>query len=118
MQAAWRRYKRKKLAEELARQESMSYMYMEEDEFVEGDDDDVDPGADNNAQHLGVTILASKFAANTRKGAGQKVRVDPAADPSLRMPKLFKPNEPDFSADREDRQTTPPGDDFEWSEHP
>nr|GMC60372.1 probable cyclic nucleotide-gated ion channel 16 [Ipomoea batatas]GMD69784.1 probable cyclic nucleotide-gated ion channel 16 [Ipomoea batatas] len=115
MQAAWRRYKRKKLAEELARQESMSYMqYTEENEFGEGEEEGGDPAAtDTNAQHLSATILASKFAANTRKGAaghGQKVRVDPAADPSLRMPKLFKPNEPDFSADR---KPTRPGDDFE-----
>ncbi|XP_019197318.1 PREDICTED: probable cyclic nucleotide-gated ion channel 16 [Ipomoea nil] len=101
MQAAWRRYKRKKMAEELARQESMSYMQFTEEDDDEGKDGS-DPAAagasDTHAQHLSATILASKFAANTRKGvaASQKITMDPA-DPSLRMPKLFKPNEPDFS---------------------
>lgn len=56
----------------------------------------------NNAQHLGATILASKFAANTRRGANQKVVVGDPASTTLKMPKLFKPDEPDFSVDRED----------------
>ncbi|XVF60343.1 hypothetical protein PTKIN_Ptkin08bG0037500 [Pterospermum kingtungense] len=43
-------------------------------------------------QQLGATILASKFAANTRKGSS---KVD-----SLKMPKIYKPAEPDFSVHR------------------
>jgi cyclic nucleotide gated channel len=41
--------------------------------------------------NLGVTILASRFAANTRRGA-QKIK-------DVEMPKLPKPEEPDFSSD-------------------
>ncbi|CAI9752655.1 unnamed protein product [Fraxinus pennsylvanica] len=51
----------------------------------------------NKAQHLGATILASKFAANTRRGVVQKVQFADTASSSLKMPELFKPNEPDFS---------------------
>ncbi|KAJ9162855.1 hypothetical protein P3X46_022597 [Hevea brasiliensis] len=43
--------------------------------------------------NLGVTILASRFAANTRRGA-QKIK-------DAEMPKLRKPDEPDFFADDE-----------------
>ncbi|KAL0445661.1 UNVERIFIED_CONTAM: putative cyclic nucleotide-gated ion channel 16, partial [Sesamum latifolium] len=100
LQAAWRRYKRRKLAEELARHESMYYMQLSDDD----DDDDVGDDDDDNNSHkpstetnaLAATILASKFAANTRKGAAQKVRFVEPGDSSLRMPKLFKPEDPSF----------------------
>ena len=46
-------------------------------------------------QNLNVTILASKFAASTRKKGAQKMKV-------IDMPKLQKPEEPDFSADQFD----------------
>ncbi|XWS26118.1 hypothetical protein CRYUN_Cryun26dG0003400 [Craigia yunnanensis] len=45
-------------------------------------------------QNLGVTTLASRFAANTRQGA-QKMK-------DVEMPKLQKPEEPDFSAEPDD----------------
>ena len=45
-------------------------------------------------QNLGVTILASRFAANTRRGA-QKMR-------DVELPKLQKPEEPDFSVEPDD----------------
>ncbi|XP_020547402.1 probable cyclic nucleotide-gated ion channel 16 isoform X2 [Sesamum indicum] len=97
LQAAWRRYKRRKLAEELARHESMYYMQLSDDDD-DGDDDDDDnshkPSIESNT--LAATILASKFAANTRKGAAQKVRFVEPGDSSLRMPKLFKPEDPSF----------------------
>lgn len=53
----------------------------------------------DNQQHfqLGATLLASKFAKNTKKGSKVPL-IDPSAD-SLKMPKLFKPDEPDFSVD-------------------
>lgn len=101
IQAAWRRYKKKRLAEELARQESLSSYYnMYRDEYedsgVESSSSLLDDNR-NSLQNLGTTILASKFAANTRRGIKVKgVEPDSA---SLKMPKLFKPNEPDFSAD-------------------
>ncbi|KAK4400610.1 Cyclic nucleotide-gated ion channel 18 [Sesamum angolense] len=100
LQAAWRRYKRRKLAEELARHESMYYMQLSEDDDDDddGDDDDDDnghkPATESNA--LKATILASKFAANTRKGAAQRVRFVEPGDSILRMPKLFKPEDPSF----------------------
>lgn len=99
IQAAWRRYKRKVLAEELMKRESLYYKYMPE-EFVNHENEGVKSSSNDqrNEQNLGVTILASQFATNTKKGVMQKVaRVDPD-DPSLKMPKMFKPDEPDFSA--------------------
>ncbi|CAL5368115.1 unnamed protein product [Camellia sinensis] len=112
LQAAWRRYQKKKLARELAQQESLYYALIPDGEssYINGEDDDnyYDESSEsplidnpNNVQHLGATILASKFAANTRRGVIQKVQlVEPTA--SLKMPKLFKPDEPDFSVIRED----------------
>ncbi|PON93363.1 hypothetical protein TorRG33x02_109340 [Trema orientale] len=54
-------------------------------------------------QQLGATVLASKFAANTRRGTNVGTKGGPGLDTdatSLKMPKkLFKPDDPDFSAD-------------------
>lgn len=112
IQAAWRRYKKKKLAKELSLQESLYYSKipgMDANFMYEQVDDDLNGGnwgnssADgaNNAQHLGATILASKFAANTRRGMIQKTQVAEPYSSSLKMPQLFKPDEPDFSVDSE-----------------
>lgn len=88
VQAAWRRHRRRKLAEELLRHESMQY-YMQA--LQEEDDDSPSEHDLTESNALTATILASRFAANTKKGAGQKVRfVEPG------MPKLFKPDEPSF----------------------
>ncbi|KAE9449152.1 hypothetical protein C3L33_18948, partial [Rhododendron williamsianum] len=91
IQAAWRRYKKKKLAKELALQESSFY-------DMEADENNDDNGNHGLGQHLGATFLASKFAKNTRKGVvnNQKAQVVDSAS-SLKMPKFFKPDEPDFS---------------------
>ncbi|KAK9090479.1 hypothetical protein Sjap_023656 [Stephania japonica] len=101
IQAAWRRFKKRKLARDLERHESQSYMTIPcQDEFI--DENYAESSQEDNAnqgQHLGATILASRFAANTRRGIGQKVKGVDADDPRLKMPKLFKPDEPDFSAD-------------------
>ncbi|KAH7845910.1 hypothetical protein Vadar_007326 [Vaccinium darrowii] len=96
IQAAWRRFMKKKLAKELALQESTYY-------YTEADESNDDNGNPELGQHLGATFLASKFAANTRKGVvnNQKVQVVDSAS-SLKMPKLFKPDEPDFSVIREE----------------
>ncbi|KAI8533728.1 hypothetical protein RHMOL_Rhmol10G0031800 [Rhododendron molle] len=96
IQAAWRRYKKKKLAKELALQESSFY-------DMEADENNDDNGNHGLGQHLGATFLASKFAKNTRKGAvnNQKAQVVDSAS-SLKMPKFFKPDEPDFSVMREE----------------
>lgn len=113
LQDAWRRYKKRKLAKELARQESYNYMLIPDQEynlsdepsdgnFVVGRDENALTDNPNNVQHLGATILASKFAANTRRGVAQDVRVVEPAAPSLKMPRLLKPDEPDFSVGHED----------------
>lgn len=99
IQAAWRRHRRRILAEELSREESLYYrggMDQDDDygrEYPEAGGNAPDQATESHTQHLGA--LASRFAANTRRG---KARVDPG-ESSLRMPKLFKPDEPDFSDD-------------------
>ncbi|CAN0890257.1 Probable cyclic nucleotide-gated ion channel 16 [Linum grandiflorum] len=95
IQAAWKRFKQRKLQLELARQESLFYEGYYSDEGDEGSSSD----GGENGQHLGATLLASKFAANTRKGV---VSHKLPSDDALKMPKLFKPQEPDFNADHED----------------
>lgn len=102
IQAAWRRHRRKILAEELSREESLYYrggMDQDDDyggEYPEAGGNAPDQATESSVNHLGATILASRFAANTRRG--KVARVDPS-ESSLRMPKLFKPEDPDFSDD-------------------
>ncbi|KAJ6731636.1 CYCLIC NUCLEOTIDE-GATED ION CHANNEL 14-RELATED [Salix purpurea] len=69
---------------------------LNEREATETEQEDEAPFSDhsNPSQarlNLGVTILASRFAANTRRGA-QKMK-------DVEMPKLPKPEEPDFTSD-------------------
>ncbi|KAE8717364.1 putative spermidine synthase 1 [Hibiscus syriacus] len=96
IEAAWRQYKRRKMAIELAKQENL---FDDGGEGVLGEEDE--GGSSDTSyqtQHLGVTLLASKFAKNTRRGA-KKVMARISHDESmLKMPKMFKPVEPDFSA--------------------
>lgn len=94
IQAAWRRYKKRMSAKDLGLSESLSL-----DETVASERAHVDeeyPTGSNSSQaklNLGVTILASRFAANTRRGA-LKMKDD--------LPKLLKPEEPDFSTEADD----------------
>lgn len=97
IQAAWRRYKKRMMAKILSMTES-SYTLdlqvpgeMEREEEVE--DTNSSPSSQPK-QNLGVTILASMFAANTRRGA-QKIK-------DAEMPKLQKPEEPDFTMEPDD----------------
>lgn len=110
IQTAWRRYIKRKLARELAKQESLYYSpetvgvisfndsapllaeYADVGSSSLGD-------ASDGARLLGTTILASKFAKNTKRGANQKPkRDDPASLISMNVPMLMmKPDEPDFS---------------------
>nr|KYP37260.1 putative cyclic nucleotide-gated ion channel 14 [Cajanus cajan] len=71
IQAAWRRFKKRMLAKSLMTSNTAQVK-----------------------QNLGVTILASRFAANTRRGA-QKIK-------DVEMLKLQKPEEPDFSVEPDD----------------
>ncbi|XP_020156888.1 cyclic nucleotide-gated ion channel 18 [Aegilops tauschii subsp. strangulata] len=127
VQGAWRRYKKRKLARELMKQEGLLY-----DQGDSGDDDGQGgagaiagadastpllgeykggagaasssaEGGDGGGTHLGATFLASKFAKNTKKGAHQKSmsqRIDDVS--TMKFPKLAKPDEPDFSLHSED----------------
>ncbi|XP_037421798.1 cyclic nucleotide-gated ion channel 18-like [Triticum dicoccoides] len=129
VQGAWRRYKKRKLARELMKQEGLLY-----DGQGDAGDDDGQGGAgaiagadastpllgeykggsgaaasssaeggDGGGTHLGATFLASKFAKNTKKGAHQKSmsqRIDDVS--TMKFPKLAKPDEPDFSLHSED----------------
>ncbi|KNA10989.1 hypothetical protein SOVF_139260 [Spinacia oleracea] len=86
IQSAWRRYRKRK---------------MEKEKNTSNDFHEESPN--NNVQHLGATIFASKFAANTIKGVHQKFPlVKPSSDDDLKIPKLFKPQMPDFSKDHSD----------------
>ncbi|CAI9094801.1 OLC1v1030598C1 [Oldenlandia corymbosa var. corymbosa] len=95
IQAAWRRHKKRMLVNSLSMKES--YYYAQDEHLV---DENQQVEEDNNAQpnsfstNLGVTILASRFAANTRRGA-QRLK-------DVQLPKLQKPEEPDFSAEGDD----------------
>lgn len=102
IQAACRRYKRRVMAKNLSVRESYSLSLdehvgnvreQEEEEDHNVDDGGVKPSSQAK-QNLGVTILASRFAANTRRGA-QKIK-------DVELPKLPKPEEPDFSAEPDD----------------
>lgn len=111
IQSIYRRYQKRKMAKELAARESLAYISIPEEEYyyynelADGDyenesNERLSTDDANNVQHLGATILASKFAANTRRGTQQKDQVDSAS--RLKMPQLFKPVEPDFSVHKED----------------
>ncbi|PKI70734.1 hypothetical protein CRG98_008967 [Punica granatum] len=102
IQAAWRRYKRRMCAKSLSMWE-YSLDSAEQVGTVNGTKQDENEEEERSSsytpscqakQHLGVTILASRFAANTRKGT-QKAK-------NAEMPKLQKPEEPNFSAELDD----------------
>lgn len=128
VQGAWRRYKKRKLAKELMKQEGLLLGFDDGQGGAGGDggsgvgDSDSAPllgdyGKDGAASaaaegggaaagggggsHLGVTFLASKFAKNTKKGAHQKVVAQHDVS-TIKLPKLAKPDEPDFSLHTDD----------------
>ncbi|KHN31833.1 Putative cyclic nucleotide-gated ion channel 17, partial [Glycine soja] len=92
IQAAWRRYKKRMTMKDLSLRETIPL-----DEAVAGERKHGDYSAGSNSTqtklNLGATILASRFAANTRRGA-LKMKDD--------MPQLQKPEEPDFSTEADD----------------
>lgn len=95
IQAAWRRHKKRMLAKCLSMTESFSLA--SDEQFVDSNEKTEEATAaksSNSHINLGVTILASRFAANTRRGA-QKLK-------DVELPKLQKPEEPDFSAEADD----------------
>ncbi|KAF8400518.1 hypothetical protein HHK36_013817 [Tetracentron sinense] len=78
IQAAWRRYSKRKIAE-IRRKEEKG-----------GDSDSVGGGSSS----LGATIFASRFAANALRGVHRLRNTRSARD----LVKLQKPHEPDFTA--------------------
>ncbi|XP_044471662.1 cyclic nucleotide-gated ion channel 17-like isoform X1 [Mangifera indica] len=94
IQAAWRRYKKRKL---VTTTESFASDERETDETGHEEEEDHYPPSSTSSQaklNLGATILAKRFAANTRRGA-QRLK-------DVEMPKLQKPEEPDFSTEPDD----------------
>ncbi|XP_057526255.1 cyclic nucleotide-gated ion channel 18 [Amaranthus tricolor] len=97
IQSAWRRFRKRKMEKELALQETLSLTWCEDDNgtsYEGGCDNNIPPKHDSNkTQHLGATLLASEFATNTKNvhSAESSTKHD------LKMPKLFKPDTPDFS---------------------
>ncbi|XWS48528.1 hypothetical protein CRYUN_Cryun13aG0085700 [Craigia yunnanensis] len=87
VQAAWRRYSKKKLAESLREEENRLQ--------------DVLANAGGSSPSLGATIYASRFAANAlralRRNRTRKARVSERVPPIL----LQKPAEPDFTAEEQ-----------------
>ncbi|KAL2346850.1 hypothetical protein Fmac_000850 [Flemingia macrophylla] len=98
IQAAWRRFKKRMLAKSLSLRECQSFNYdAQVRDQMELNGEEHSAVTSNTAQvkqNLGVTILASRFAANTRRGV-QKIK-------DVEMPKLQKPEEPDFSVEADD----------------
>ncbi|TYI77126.1 hypothetical protein E1A91_D06G124800v1 [Gossypium mustelinum] len=97
IQAAWRRHKKRTVMRSLSTTESFSCPPDEQAANETEQKKEHNLASSNSSQvkqNLGVTILASRFAANTRRGA-QKVK-------DVEMPKLQKPDEPDFSAEPDD----------------
>lgn len=97
IQAAWRRYKRRMIAKDHLTLESFYLNEQNASETEQEDEQDKRPSSSNSSQakmNLGVTILASRFAANTRRGA-QRIK-------GVVLPKLPKPEEPDFSVEPDD----------------
>ncbi|KAJ0110551.1 hypothetical protein Patl1_02708 [Pistacia atlantica] len=104
IQSAWRRFRKRKMTKELIRREGSFYYkqipdqdsyYMEE--VADGNHEYVHGSTGGNA--------AAQSASNVRNAATQqKVSVPgvDAASSSLKMPKMFKPDEPDFSVDQGD----------------
>lgn len=88
IQAAWRRYSKRKMAE-LRRSE-------EEDEEMEGGYDDEESALiEDVASSIGATILATRFAANALRG----VHRSRSSVGAKSLVGLQKPPEPDFAAD-------------------
>ncbi|KAJ4824370.1 putative cyclic nucleotide-gated ion channel 14 [Turnera subulata] len=94
IQAAWRRHKKRMMAKSLSMSESFALSVDEPPADEASSPEEEDHSNASSAPSLSVTILASRFAANTRRGA-QKIK-------DVEMPKLQKPEEPDFSVEPED----------------
>ncbi|XP_020681639.1 cyclic nucleotide-gated ion channel 17 [Dendrobium catenatum] len=94
IQAAWRRYKRRKISKSFSLSESFSSRAESQATQESEQEEDGSPSSAESSQpkqNIRAMMLASKFAAYGRKGAQKSKAID--------LPKLKKPDEPDFSAD-------------------
>ncbi|TYH92985.1 hypothetical protein ES332_A13G222400v1 [Gossypium tomentosum] len=91
IQAAWRRYSKRKIMEELRRKE-------EEEEAAAGGSDGTRNNSGGGSYSIGATFLASKFAANALRG----IHRNRNAKSTKELVKLQKPSEPDFTAEDAD----------------
>ncbi|KAG4167245.1 hypothetical protein ERO13_A13G183800v2 [Gossypium hirsutum] len=91
IQAAWRRYSKRKIMEELRRKE-------EEEEAAAGGSDGTRNNSGGGSYSIGATFLASKFAANALRGIHRNRNAKSAKE----LVKLQKPSEPDFTAEDAD----------------
>ncbi|KAH1033225.1 hypothetical protein J1N35_045399 [Gossypium stocksii] len=91
IQAAWRRYSKRKIMEELRRKE-------EEEEAAAGGSDGTRNNSGGGSYSIGATFLASKFAANALRGIHRNRNAKSAKE----LVKLQKPPEPDFTAEDAD----------------
>lgn len=89
IQAAWRRYSKRK---------SMELRRKEEEEEVEGSDGTRKNAGTGGSYSIGATFLASRFAANALRGVHRNRIAKSARD----LVKLQKPPEPDFTAEDAD----------------
>lgn len=91
IQAAWKRYKKRKLLAELEEMEEMSIAKQRDDT------------KENAVPSLGATIYVSRFAKNAMRGVHRlrKLNSSTAEGP---FPKVTKPEEPDFGVDGEEAQ--------------
>lgn len=102
IQAAWRRHKRRKMMKsysslsESFSSRAESQATQEFDEREEEDGSLSSAGSSRPKQSIRSMPLASKFAGYSRKGGQKSKGIDD-------MPKLKKPEEPDFSADSYDQ---------------
>ncbi|KAI5078325.1 hypothetical protein GOP47_0005996 [Adiantum capillus-veneris] len=92
IQAAWKRYKKRKLLAELCEMEEMSPSKKMDNDTKE----DASPS-------LGATIYVSRFAKNAMRGV-HRLRKLKSSIPEDTFVKVAKPKEPDFEADAEDAQ--------------
>ncbi|CAL1415060.1 unnamed protein product [Linum trigynum] len=90
IQAAWRRHKKRMVEYSLTMSESFQRRELEM--MMAQEEEERSSSALRGKLNLGATILASRFAANTRRGVQQKMK-------DVDMVKLQKPEEPDFSAE-------------------
>ncbi|XP_042501385.1 probable cyclic nucleotide-gated ion channel 5 [Macadamia integrifolia] len=95
IQAAWRRYSKRKMAELRRREEEEEEEEENEVEQRVGDFSGAGGNAGGGSTSLGATILVSRFAANALRGV-HRLRNSKSARDLLKLP---KPPEPDFTAD-------------------